>query len=303
MSGEVILFKVQNFLSNLQKGKGPELKFSEMGRFADFTNAAIKRQLNPDKPREFRLRASNIGRPGCILQSEKFKHERDPEPYASRFRNAYGDIIEATAVLTLKQAGVNIVAEQQGVTLQVAGKTIEGTFDLIIDEGVKSLWDVKSSSGYTFRHHYQGKNLQNLWDEGDSFGYVCQLYFYAQALSIPVGGLIVINKENGEWTVVVPPQDDTQLKKLALSRIAANTIRLTTDQPFSKDFAPVEEWYRKKKTGNEVLPPTCAFCTYRKTCWPNSIELPQLASQGASPKKFYYTKIDPKYKDKQQENE
>lgn len=294
-----ILLKVQNYLAELSKKRGTDLTYSAAGVFGEAVIRSARRQLSPDKEKAFTLRMSNLGRPGCVLQAEKYEHKREPEPYSNRFRNLYGDLIEQTAVLIMRQAGVNVVSEQGGVKLGIGGANIEGTYDVKIAEPDEKVYDVKSASGWVFRNKYLNKNLLDIWKDGDTFGYVSQLYGYSQALKVPVGGIIAISKETGEWAIVPPPTSDDELRELALRRAATNVERLNSDAPFRRDFEPVEEFYRKKPTGNRVLPFQCTNCPFRISCWPDAKCLPQVVSGGEHPREFWYTHIDDKYKEKQ----
>lgn len=289
---DLILLKVQNYLSNLANGKGNKVAFNTLSSFARANNAALFRQLSPDEPRGFRLRISNLGRPTCILQAEKLGLPQEPTAYSDRFRNLYGDLVEAAAVLTMKEAGVNIVSEQKQVSVNILGNKIDGTYDLLIAEPNEMVYDVKSASGFTFRNKYKDHNLQNLWEEGDTFGYVTQLYLYSEGLSRPVGGLIVINKENGEWCLVPAPTSDSGLREAALGRATENVRVLTSDAEFKRSFNDQPEFYRKKDTGNRVLHFNCGMCKFRQSCWPNAVELPTVNSKGLSPRKQWYTHIE-----------
>lgn len=300
---EIIIAKVQNYLAGLHKGVGTKVDFPITGKYSETVGRSLKRQFSPDSPREFTLRASNLGRPGCILEAEKYHMPRDNEPYSSRFRNLFGDITEASAVVAMKLAGVNVLSEQGGIQLTIAGITVEGTYDLVVAEPEPKVYDIKSASSFAFKHKFLDKNLQNIVDEGDIFGYVVQLYIYSTALGIPVGGLIVINKEDGSWTLVNPPQDDSSLRLWALSFAQNNIRRLSSNKEFSKDFQPFLESFRKKETGNMLLHSNCSFCSYKKTCWPTAVELPQLASKGVSPRKVWYYSIDPKYNKKEEDGD
>lgn len=289
MSGAVILAKVQNYLTQLNKGNGTKVEFQTINGLAGRVSSVFRRTLNPDNPkREFRLRMSNLGRPGCILQAERFGFNREPAAYSDRMRNAFGDLIEATAIAIMRQAGVDVRGEQTQVSLEVAGKMIDGTLDVTIAEPDERVYDVKSSSSYNFKHKYKDATLETLWKEGDDFGYVTQIYCYSQASGIPVGGLIIVNKEDGQWAIVEPPPDDKGLRQEALKKAAENVVRLISDKPFSKDFSLIEETFRKRKTGKKILCTNCSFCSYKETCWPTAEYKPQEASSGANPRSYYY---------------
>ncbi len=289
MSGAIILAKVQNFVNQLNRGIGARVDYKTINDYAGRCANMFRRTLNPDNvERTFRLRMSNLGRPTCVLQADKYNLPKDPEPYSSRLRNMYGDTIEAQAVAIMRQSGVNIVKEQLSVSLEVAGEMIDGTLDLTIAEPDEKVYDIKTASGYAFRHKFSDVNLEGIWNNDDSFGYIVQLYCYSEAVGVPVGGLIVINKEDGQWLVVEPPVDDAPLRKKALAYAAANVRKLTSDAPFEKSFQPIPEKFKKKLTGNTILPIACVFCSRREHCWPTAQYLPQPSSKGQSPRHFWY---------------
>lgn len=288
---DLILLKVQKYLGELSKGVGTKLEFAVAGKLALAVHSAATRQLSPDLEREFRLRASNLGRPACQLQAEKYKLPREQETYSDRFRALYGHMVEASAVAIMRQAGVRVISEQIGTKLSIGGAEIEGTYDLTIAEPDEKVYDVKSASGWTFKHKYKDGTLLSLWDDGDSLGYVVQLYVYSQSIGKPVGGLIVINKETGEWCIVPPPTDDTELRIKALQRGTNTTKRLNSDEPFKPDYEAIDETFHKKKTGNKILPFVCSMCAYKKNCYPTAEQRPQINSKSANPKLVYYAEI------------
>ena len=292
---DLILPKVQQYLTELESGSiDPKPEILEIfGR--DAATELARHVVSPDKRRNFRLRLSNVGRPGCALQAEKMALRRNPAPWSDKFRNAYGDIIERAALVVMYHAGVNIISTQQPVSLEIAGQMIDGTYDLVIAESEPRMYDVKSASNWAFNNIYHNANLKNIWDKGDSFGYVVQLYCYSEAKGIPAGGLLVINKETGEWTLVPPPLHDTELRIQALNKAAANVRRIVDNEPFRKDYTDVDEIYRKVKTGNRILHQTCSFCPYNSHCWPDAKLLPQVVSKGKNPRLMHYTVVDKKY--------
>ena len=74
---------------------------------------------------------SGLGRPVCQQLLEKNGVEQEVQ-YNLLFRFLFGDIVEAIAVLVLEQAGVDIVAKQKAVKLNINGSEVTGTLDLII---------------------------------------------------------------------------------------------------------------------------------------------------------------------------
>jgi hypothetical protein len=257
----------------------------------DSARENYRRQLITSKRGGFRLRMSNLGRPPCMLQAEAEGHAAEQEAPSNRFRNLYGDLIESAAIGLMKEAGVNVKDEQIPCELELAGTVIDGTADIVIDEEGPKVYDIKSSSSWAYTNKYVSNTLHNLWEDGDSFGYVTQIYLYSQSLKLPVGGLIIINKETGEWYVMPPPIYDDELRAQSLKRAEENVIRHLEKQPFKKDFEPVQEVFRGKPTGNEILPVTCTFCRFKNSCWPGVQHRPQVVSKGQSPRWYYYTKI------------
>lgn len=299
---ELILTKVQNYLTELEHGAitpKPEV-LEAFG--ADAISTLTKNVVSPYRSGNFRLRLSNVGRPGCALQAEKLGLRRDPAPWSNKFRNAYGDLIERAALVVMYHAGVNIISTQQPVSLEVAGQLIDGTYDLVIAESEPRMYDIKSASNWAFNNIYKGANLKNILDKGDSFGYVVQLYGYSVAKGIPAGGLLVINKETGEWSLVPPPVHDEELRDRAIKIAAENVRRIVTNQPFRKDYTDINETYRKVETGNRVLHQTCVFCDFKAHCWPEAVYKPAQASKGRNPQMKWYTHIDKKYDKENQDD-
>ena len=123
-----------------------------------------------------------------------------------------------------------------------------------------------------------------IWDslnKGDAFGYVSQLAGYAKAAGKKAGGWWVINKQDGNFKYVPADIDvETEVKKIK------NNIKAT--DTFERCFEPEEETFRGKPTGNKILPITCRFCSYRKSCHPSLQELPQKMSKAKDPKIVAY---------------
>lgn len=291
----VIVMKVQNYLNELISGSGETLEASLLEAFLESASKNLQRQLSPEEKQSFRLRMSNLGRPGCVLQAEALGLKRDQAPYSTRFRNLFGDLVEAAAVAIMRNASVNVVAEQLPVSLEIAGRKIDGTADIVINEGGMKVYDIKSASSWAYANKYLNKNLQSLLEDGDNFGYLTQIYLYSVASGFPVGGLIIINKETGEWTVVEPPVYEDELRDYALTKATANVRRIIEKEPFRKDFAPIAELFRGKPTGNTVLSVACSFCSWRNHCWPDVKYQANPVSKGKSPTFKYYAHVDKKY--------
>jgi hypothetical protein len=64
---------------------------------------------------------------------------------------------------------------------------------------------------------------------------------------------------------------------------------------FERCFEPEDEYFYKKPTGNKVLNKNCTFCDFRKACWPNLIEAPQVKSKAKFPKLVQYVELKKEY--------
>lgn len=287
-----ILFKVQSYLTEVVEGRVEPIPRELLFDFAKSTTENLVRQFGRKKD-GFRLRMSNVGRPTCQLQMEASEAVPEPQPYYSSFRNTYGDLTESLAVLVLKAAGVKIISEQERVKVHVADIELAGTLDLVVDEGGEAVWDLKSASGWAFNNKF--RDFASVAKD-DSFGYVSQGYAYAEAKKLPFGGWIVVNKENGEWTVVQTPTYEDEVKRKSLALIEHNIRTIREKRPFQRSYSDVEETFRRKPTGNRTLDTTCGFCEYKHSCWQGLEYRSEIASSAENPKKKWYTYIDPKYK-------
>ena len=168
---------------------------------------AIDKQFDDKNNRKFRLRASNIGRATCQLWFMKNK----PEKAVARgtnflLRMLIGDITEAVFKGVLTEAGVNY-GEPERVQVDIAGETISGEYDLIVDNKVD---DIKSASPWSYRNKWTGGD--NV-EKNDSFGYIGQLAIYAKGKGVEAGGWWVINHSSGEFKYVKYTSDTDKVIK------------------------------------------------------------------------------------------
>lgn len=249
--------------------------------------ASLRRQLHPSE-REFRLRASNIGKPLCQLQQEQAGTPAARMDYNHIIRMLIGDAVETITMLALKAAGTNITGGKNKVELDVNGTIIKGEDDVWIDDKV---WDVKSCSTYAFQHKW-AEGWRGVY-YGDTFGYVAQLYTYAGGDFNKMGGWIVIDKSSGEIKVVeatpTPDQEDTIRGNI---NTAERTI--TNNLPFRKQFEAEEETHYKKPTGSLKVPMVCTFCSFMHTCWPDAVSKTPSQSKAQNARPVWYTHYEPK---------
>tara|TARA_A100001515_G_scaffold143242_1_gene143917 strand:- start:735 stop:1637 length:903 start_codon:yes stop_codon:yes gene_type:complete len=263
--------------------------------FGEACKNALRKQFSEKRKDKFEPRMSNIGRPLCQLQMEAKGIKGDGQPYNAKMRNTFGDLIEALAIFVLKSAGVKIDSEQKEVKYKFEEDSMSGRLDVEIDNKV---WDIKSTSPYSFEHKFGEKGGFNEVVSKDSFGYASQGFLYAGSMKKPFGGWIAINKSTGEWAVCEAPEVQDEHSKKYVGVAKDNYKALKTKEPFKKCFDDVEELFRGKPTGNRVLGTVCSFCPYKLPCWGSGLQfLPQQQSKGKSPKWVWYTEVTNPKKD------
>lgn len=242
---------------------------------------ALRKQFTP-REGEFRIRMSNIGRPLCQLQMEKAGMEAQRMPYNHVLRMLIGDATEVFVRLLLKIGNINVTSHGDSVVLTVANEAIKGDSDIDIDGKV---YDVKSCSEWAFK---------NKWNEGydglrkgDDFGYIGQLFGYADAQQKDVGGWIVVNKSSGEIRVIDAEPNESEKTFIREKRHDAVTA-LTTDAPFKRQFAAEPEFFRGKPTGGLRVNDSCTRCKFLKSCWPTAQFLKHPKSEAKNPPYHWY---------------
>ena len=141
---------VHAYLSDVRKGKAGMSDDTIKG-IVKHVEAAVRRQFQTKNTRNFKLRASNIGRSLCQLWFQKNKPEAATPP-ASHFlmRMMIGDITEAVFKGLLKEAGAKF-EEPEKVETEIGGEVISGEYDLILDNKVD---DIKSASPWSYRNKW-----------------------------------------------------------------------------------------------------------------------------------------------------
>jgi len=240
---------------------------------ADISDA-LKRQFGGGNKRgDFRIRMSNVGRPTCQLWYEKNKPEVAlPFPTTFIMNMMLGDIVEAVFKGLLKEAGVQY-EDSKTVHLDVGDDSIRGSYDIVINDAVD---DIKSASDWSYRNKFESYDTLA---SGDGFGYIGQLAGYAKASGKKVGGWWVVNKANGAFKYVPATGLDLneEVKKIE------DTVKTVKENKFEKCFQPIPEKFRGKETGNQILNPSCKFCSYRFDCWSDLTERAAVKSQAKNP--------------------
>jgi len=277
----VLQAQIYSTLDAVSNGDGVEVKDDWVEQAGEEFKEALRRQFKPNS-RAFRLRMSNIGRPLCQLQMEKSGAVKSRMPYNHVVRMLVGDAVETVVRLVLKAADVNVTSHGDHVSLSVADTEIQGDSDLNIDDRV---FDIKSASPWAYKQKWV-KGYAAL-KEDDPFGYIGQLYGYADAQNKQPGGWIVVDKSSGEIAVVEVDGDEEHAQDVRRQR-EETVSAVVNDKEFRRCFAPFEETYYGKPTGGKRLPMTCGFCSFLGSCWPEAKRLPAPASKAKDPPVHWY---------------
>ena len=132
MSGDVILSKVYDWLGAATRGEA-RLSPEQVAEYASLSATAMNR-FNEKRDDKFRIRMSAIGRPVCQQQMHKMDIPKEASEANLAMRLTIGDCLEAAVIVMLKAAGVNVTHQDQKCSAEVGGITINGTFDIAIEE-------------------------------------------------------------------------------------------------------------------------------------------------------------------------
>ena len=235
---------LQIYLQGVVSGER-ELSPETIAFFGAEAASSITRQFSNERAHEkWRPRMSGLGKPLCQQQLERdgiaVKKKMD---YNSVNRFLFGDLLETLMYIEMKEAGINVEAYQEKVSITVAGIKVNGTLDVIIDGKV---WDIKTSSPYAYMNKFSNYNKVK---DNDPFGYVLQGYLYAAAVDKPFGGWIVMNKSSGEVLVCNAPSIQDEESKAALATAAYNMTVLQDPTIKVQKLDDEPEMYKKEKTG------------------------------------------------------
>lgn len=273
--------QLRQVLDRVSNNDGVEVADEWIEEAGEQFKAALRKQFTP-REEGFRVRMSNIGRPLCQLQMEKAGMEAQRMPYNHVMRMLVGDATEVFVRLVLKIAKVNVTSEGDRVALTVAGETIKGDSDIDIDGKV---YDVKSCSEWAFKNKWH-EGYDGL-RKGDDFGYVGQLFGYADAQQKPVGGWVVVNKSSGEIRVVDAEPTESEKDTIREVRHTA-VVALTQNYPFKRKFDAQPEFFRGVPTGAMRVNDSCTRCKFMQTCWPTATFLQHPKSAAKNPPYHWY---------------
>jgi len=288
------LIEVQNFLQRAGRGEIDSSRLEPLiEQFGEDCKAAMRKQFS--NRGGYRIRMSGVGRPLCQQQLEKQGHVQDVA-YNDIVKFATGDLLEAFAVLVMRAAGLKVVDEQKKCSLELAGETVNGTLDVILEiDGQEEVWDIKTASPWSFENKFSGRGGYDVIKEDDPFGYVMQGHLYGESENKRFGGWIVINKSSGEWDFVEAPEEQSEDRKAYIADANKRVKAITEDAPFKVPFQSEPEYVtidrQKVETGNRLMPKTCSFCSFKSMCWKNAVYAPKATSKAKFKPHVWYTKL------------
>ena len=287
----MLLHQVQHFLEKASRGEGDGLPPHLINEFKEMCGSAIERQFS--EKRGSKVRMSGVGKPLCQQKLSARDDIEEDVDYTLVMKFLFGDIIEAIAVTVMKAAGVNIQSEQEGVSLEIGGTTLHGTYDVKIDD---KIYDIKSAAPGAFSMNFAANRGYNNIKKDDVFGYVPQGYLYAEAAGSTFGGWIAINKATGEWAVCETPLVQDEDRAAALQLADKNIRSVLGEEKFERSFADIPETYKDKatgtlkRTGNRLMDRTCSYCGFKMHCWPNAAYKQKTTSTANTRPRVWYTK-------------
>ena len=283
--------RLLSFLSKAASGEA-EMPPHILDSFAKSARDALQKHF-VDEKKEFTLRMSNVGRPSCQLHLQALGVEPEKRTYDFKMRMIIGDVMEATLIALMEAAGIDIKSKHQKVSYELDGKTINGEYDIELDDGI---WDIKTASPYAFEHKFNSDSPFERIKSNDSFGYVAQGIGYGMAANKPFKGWIALNKSTGEITFADASDSDTE-KEEVNEKIRESNVAVDLSKPFKRQYSDIPEVFYKKETGNRTLCLECAWCDYKQHCWGELEFRRQLPSKGKNPKFVWYTHITDEWRD------
>jgi hypothetical protein len=268
----MLLHKVQHFLEKASRGEGEGLPPHLINEFKEMCGSAIERQFS--EKRGSKVRMSGVGKPLCQQKLSARDDIEEDVDYTLVMKFLFGDIIEAIAVTVMKGAGIDIQSEQESVSLEIGGTTLNGTYDVKIDD---KIYDIKSAAPGAFSMKFAANRGYNNIKKDDVFGYVPQGYLYAEAVC---------------ETPLVHDED----RQAALQLADKNIRSVLGKDKFERSFADEPETYKDKetgtlkRTGNRLMNRTCSYCGFKMHCWPDAAYKQKVTSTANTKPRVWYTK-------------
>lgn len=292
-SDVLMLQQVQTYLKAANVG-APGMDQEFIDEAAERVKQVLDVAFNQTRSSKFKLSMSSAGKPTCQLLMRRDGAKEESLGAAFRMKMLIGDITELVLLAVLKASGIDVTESNLKVKIDSDGIKMNGELDLILNN--ESVWDTKSCSRWAFDNKWKAND--EIFEAGDDFGYLEQLYGYSKAAGKRPGGWFVVNKETGELLIRKARQEPEVMEKY-LGNISDNLFKvINPNTQFERSFEDVPETFRKVPTGNRKLAMTCTFCSFKYTCWEGLQYRRSIPSAAKDPKMEYYTHIDPESIDK-----
>jgi len=242
-------------LEPLSDGKPLDISEQQIENFGEAMKDVMRSWANPTKrDSNFSIRMSNVGKPARRLwfDSQVTDKESFKTNSPTQIKFLYGHMLEELVKLFVVLSGHDVTGEQK----QVVVDSITGHIDCIIDDEVV---DIKTASGFAFNKFKNG----TLRDD-DPFGYLGQLAGYEESEGTSNGGLLVINKENGELCFYQPEDLDKPNIKNKIKNLKIALEKKTPPVDYCYDTVP------DGVKGNEKIHKNCAWCPHKFKCYEDS---------------------------------
>ena len=220
-----------------------------INKFGDEVKNILKEYLFSEPKERSTLRLSSIGKPDRQLWYD-LKDDKKEKYFDSptRIKFLYGHLLESLLLTLTKLAEHKVTEEQKEINIS----GVIGHQDCRIDD---MLVDVKSASGKSFQKFANGR-----LSEDDPFGYIGQLSAYAEEKQDKEAAFFVINKQNGELTLLKIHEMEMINAK---DRINYLKKIIKKDTPPNRCYTPVPDG----TSGNYKLSIGCVYCSHKYLCW------------------------------------
>jgi len=255
MSTATLVEDIYKTLEPLSDGKPLDISEQQIEDFGEAMKDVMRSWSNPTKrDSNFSIRMSNVGKPARRLwfDSQVTDKESFKTNSPTQIKFLYGHMLEELVKLFVVLSGHDVTGEQK----QVVVDSITGHIDCIIDDEVV---DIKTASGFAFNKFKNG----TLRDD-DPFGYLGQLAGYEESEGTSNGGLLVINKENGELCFYQPEDLDKPNIKNKIKNLKIALEKKTPPVDYCYDTVP------DGVKGNEKIHKNCAWCPHKFKCYEDS---------------------------------
>jgi len=231
---------------------------AECAAFGTAMADVLREQLTSEYDGRGRLRLSGIGKPDRKLHHGYNGVSGEELKGSTYIKFLYGHLVEAMLLALVRCSGHIVSDEQKEVT--VGG--VKGHIDGYID-GV--LMDVKSCSSYGFKKFQRGT-----LHEDDPFGYIPQLRSYAHAEKEHTYGWLAMDKQNGTlaWLQYDETHEDPPYAEAIdwdVEQRVVDVKKLVVGSLPEPCYDPLPDG----KSGNMKLPSGCAYCEFKRVCYPD----------------------------------